>query len=116
MPTVFDSQFAASAFPGLLDTFGESITFYPGTGGSRSIVGIINRDPPELIDGSGNAIKPKATIQVTNSATLGISSKELDTGRDEISFMLNIGDTVATRFSISALQSSGGGVTSLMLL
>lgn len=116
MVSVFDSQFAANAFPGLLDTFGESITYYPGAGGSRSIVGIINRDPPELIDGSGNSIKPKATIQVTNSATLGISSRELDTGRDEISFMLKVGDSIATRLSVSALLSSGGGVTVLVVL
>ena len=116
MPSVFDSQFAASAFPGLLDTFGESITYWPGTGSFRTIVGIIDRDPPELIDGSGNAIKPKATIQVTNSTTLGISSRELDTGRDEISFMLKIGDTIATRLSVNVLQASGGGVTSLVVL
>jgi hypothetical protein len=113
MPSVFDSRFAASAFHGLLSQFGESITYWPGFGGSRIVDAIINRDPPELIDGSGNAIKPAALIQVYNSRRNGIESLELDTGRDKIEFPLRIDDQRTTLFSLMVLQSSSGGVTVL---
>lgn len=116
MPTVFDSQFASSAFPGLLDQFGETLTYWPGFGGSRVIRAIINRDPPDLIDGAGNAIKPRAMIQVINSRRLGIESKEVDTGRDEIDFPLQIDDQRTTRFVFQVLQASSGGVTVLAVL
>ncbi len=116
MPTAFDSQFASSAFPGLLDQFGESITYWPGFGGSRVIRAIVNRDPPELVDGLGNMIKPRATIQVLNSRKLGIESKEIDTGRDQIDFPLQIDDQKTQRFTFSVLQSSSGGVTVLAVV
>jgi len=113
MPTVFDSQFAASAFPGLLDEFGESITYWPGFGGSRIIRAIINRDPPELLDGSGNAIMIKAVLQVLNSRKCGIEGRELDIGRDQVEFPQTIQDQTTTKFSLMVLQSSSGGVTVL---
>lgn len=113
MPSVFDSQFASSAFPGLLDLFGESITYWPGFGGSRVVRAIVNRDPPEILDGSGNAVKPKAIVQVFNSRRTGIESRELDIGRDEMEFPLQIDDQRTTRFSLMVMQSSSGGVTVL---
>jgi hypothetical protein len=113
MPTVFDSHFADAAFPGLLDQFGESITYWPGFGGSRIIRAIINRDPPELLDGTGNAIKVKAVLQVFNSRKTGIEGRELDIGRDQVEFNLTIQDQMTTRFSLLVLQSSSGGVTVL---
>lgn len=113
MPSVFDQQFAASAFTGLLDLFGESITYWPGFGGSRIVRAIVDRDPPEILDGSGNAIKPKATVQVYNSRTTGIESRELDIGRDEVEFALMIDDQTSQRFSLMVLSSSSGGVTVL---
>lgn len=115
MPSVFDSQFAASAFPGLLDTFGESITYWPGTGSPRAITAIIDRDPPVIMDGAGNAVKPKATIQVANSASLGVLSREVDSGRDEISYPVQIGSS-PTRVSVSVLEASSGGVTVLVVV
>jgi len=113
VPTVFDSQFADSAFPGLLSQFGESITYWPGFGGSRIVDAIIDRDPPEIMDGTGNAVKPKAIVQVFNSRRKGIESRELDIGRDEIEFPLQIDDQRTTRFSLMVMQSSSGGVTVL---
>ena len=113
MPTVFDSHFAASGFPQLLDNFGESITYWPNFGGSRIVRAIINRDPPEILDGTGNAIKPKAVLQVLNSRRTGIESREKDIGKDEVEFLLDINDQQTTRFSLLVLQSSSGGVTVL---
>lgn len=116
MPSVFDSQFAASAFPGLLALHGEPITYLPGTGGSRVVQAIVNRDPPELLDGTGNVVKPRATIQVYNSRLTGIDSKLLDIGRDEILFSLRIDDQTVERFTFQVMPSSSGGVTVLVVL
>lgn len=113
MPTVFDAHFAAVGFPMLLDQFGESITYWPGFGGSRIIRAIVNRDPPEILDGSGNAVMPKALLQVLNSRTSGIEGRELDVGRDEVEFPLQIQDQATKRFSLLVMQSSSGGVTVL---
>lgn len=113
MPSIFDRQFAGSAFPNLIALFGESITYWPGFGGSRIIQAIVDRDPPEILDGSGNAVKPKATIQVFNSRKTGIESRELDIGRDEVEFALMIDDPKTQRFSLMVLTSSSGGVTVL---
>jgi hypothetical protein len=111
--TVFDDQFAASGFPQLLDNFGESITYWPGFGGSRVIRAIVNRDPVEILDGSGNAVMPKAMLQVFNSRKTGIEGRELDQGRDEVEFKLKSQDQLTKRFSLMVLQSSSGGVTVL---
>ena len=116
MATVFDSHFAAAGFPMLLDQFGESITYYPAAGGSRSIQAIVNRDPPEILDGSGNAVMPKALLQVLNSTTSGIGSSEVNIGSDEVGFPLRINDVSANRFSLLLLQSQSGGVTVLAVV
>jgi hypothetical protein len=116
MPSVFDRRFARSAFPGLIAQFGEPITYWPGFGGSRLITAIVNRDPPEILDGAGNAVKPRATVQVFNSRLTGIESIEMDIGRDEIEFSLQIDDQTTQRFVFQVLQSSSGGVVNLAVL
>jgi hypothetical protein len=113
MASVFDRQFAASAFASQLYQFGESVTYWPGFGGSRIVQAIVDRDPPEVLDGSGNAIKPRATLQVFNSRVKGIESRELDIGRDEVEFALQIDDQTTQRFSLMVMSSSSGGVTIL---
>lgn len=116
MATVFDSHFAAAGFPMLLDNFGESITYLPYQGGSRSIVAIIEREPPAIVDAAGNAVMPRATLRVYNSCRSGISSKELDSGKDEIEMMLNVGDTIPKRVSIMQMISQDSGVTHLAVM
>jgi hypothetical protein len=111
MATVFDSHFASVGFPLLLSQFGESITYLPSGGGSRAITAIVERDPPAVLDAAGNAVFPRATIRVYNSCRSGISSKEINTGKDEIEMPLKIGDTVPKRFSMMQMQSQDSGVT-----
>lgn len=113
MPTVFDSHFAATAFPALLSQFGESITYYPNGGGSRKIEAIIEREPPSVFDAAGNAVLPSAIVRVHNSCRSGIGSDELNAGRDELSFPLKIGDAIPKRFSVMQIISSNAGVTRL---
>ena len=116
MPTVFDSHFAAAGFPMLLSQFGESITYWPRAGGSRPIEAIVEREPPAVYDASGNAVMPRAVIRVFNSCRSGISSREVNSGGDEIEMMLNIGDQLPKRMSIMVMQSQDSGVTSLAVM
>ena len=116
MATVFDAHFAAAGFAMLLDNFGESITYLPFSGGARSIIAIIEREPPAILDAAGNAVLPTATIRVYNSCRSGISSKELDTGKDEIEMILKVGDALPKRMSIMQMTSQDSGVTSLAVI
>jgi len=114
--TVFADHFAATAFPGLLSLFGESVTYWPFGRASRTITAIIDRSPPSVFDAAGNAVLPTAVMQVHNSATSGISSKELDSGADEIEMFLRVGDTVSKRVTIMPTLSQSGGVTQLAVV
>ncbi len=116
MGTVFDSQFAASAFPGLLDQFGESITYLPKAGGRRPILAIVERNPPAIFDASGNAVLPTATIRTSNSCRSGISSHEVDIGSDQIEMVGKIGETIPKTFSLMTMTSQDAGVTVLALV
>lgn len=116
MATVFDSHFAASGFPQLIDNFGESITYYPIAGGTRPIKAIVERNPPAIFDASGNAVLPTAVIRVYNSATSGILARTVDIGKDEISMPAKVGDTLVKRFSLMTLLSQDSGVTQLALI
>ena len=115
MTTRFDAHFAAAGFPMLLDNFGESITYFPKSVGYRPILAIVNRDPPAIFDAAGNAVLPKAEIRVYNSATSGISSKEVDIGSDQIDLPEKVGDIILKRFSLMTMTSQDSGVTVLAL-
>jgi hypothetical protein len=116
MPTVFDSHFASAGFPMLLSQFGESITYYPNGGGRREILAIIERNPPAIFDASGNAVLPTATLRVYNSCRSGIASQEIDIGKDEIEFVLKVGQTLPKRFSFMTLVSQDSGVCQLAVI
>ncbi len=100
----------------LVDQFGESITYWPFGGGSRSVNAIIERNPPAIFNASGDAVMPTATLRVFNSATTGIASSEVDTGKDEIEMLLNVGDSLTRRFSLMTLLAQDSGVTHLALI
>lgn len=116
MATVFDQMFSVSGFPQLLQQFGESITYHPKTGGYRTITAIVERDPPAIFDAAGNAVLPQITIRVYNSATSGVSSKEVDIGSDQIELPEHVGDVIRRKFSLMQLMSQDSGVTQLALV
>lgn len=116
MPTVFDSHFAAAGFPMLLDQFGESITYWPYGGGRRLIRAIVERNPPAIFNAAGDAVLPTITLRVLNSCRSGISSREVDIGKDQIDLLLKIGDSLPRRFSLMTLMSQDAGVTQLALV
>ena len=116
MATVFDAQFAATGFPLLLSQFGESITYLPYGGGARVISAIIDREPPAIFNPSGDAVLPKFVLRVRNSCKTGIASNEIDTGKDELEFIKQIGEAVPTRFSIAQMVSQDSGVTQIAVM
>jgi len=116
MPTVFDAHFASAGFPMLLDQFGEPIVYLPSGGGRRSITAIVERNPPSVFDASGNAVLPTATIRIYNSCRSGISSKEVNTGTDEIEMVSKVGDTIPKRFSLMTPLAQDSGVTYLAVI
>lgn len=100
----------------LLEQFGESITYLPYKGGRRQINAIIERSPPAVFDASGNARLPTLTIRVLNSCRSGISSREVDIGKDEIELILKVGETIPKRFSLMTMLSQDSGVTQLAVI
>ena len=116
MATVFDSHFAAAGFPMLMSQFGESITYVPSGGGRRSIVAIVERNPPAVFDAAGNAVLPTATIRVHNSCKSGISSQEVNVGTDEVELTLKVGETIPRTFSFMTMLSQDSGVTQLAIV
>lgn len=95
--TRFAAQFNRSAAPNLIRQFGECVTYYAsGATSGREIMAIVERDAPEF------------TLRVRNSDRDGISSDELDTGGDEISFPIRIGETASRRSLVRLLDDSNG--------
>lgn len=111
--TVFDDHFADAGFPMLLEQFGESITYCPHRGAVRSIDAIVDREPAAVLDAAGNAVLPTLTVRVYNSTTSGISSAEINVGRDELMLPLKVNDSGTHRFSVMTLVSQDAGVTHL---
>jgi hypothetical protein len=92
------------------------VSYYPKAGGRREILAIIERNPPAVFNASGAAVMPTATIRVYNSCRSGISSREVDIGKDEIEFVLEIGETIPKRFSFMTLLSQDAGVSQLAVI
>ena len=72
------------------DVFGETATYKKRGGTTRSIKVVVNRNLPAEISPQGVTRFP-ILVAVTNSATYGISSTELDSGADKIAVPFRYG-------------------------
>jgi hypothetical protein len=111
MPTAFDSQFTASAVPSLFGLFGETITYRPGAGGTRTIEAKVSRTDRTQWAGLDNAAIMSATITVRNDSTTGISATEIDTGGDRIDYQVRDGATATTRSITRVIDTNGSTIT-----
>ncbi len=109
--SLFDTQFASSAVPGLQAYFGESLTYKPRAGGSRSITGMVDRTDRNLMDGTDRATIPSFVITVANLVTTGILSTEINTGGDVITVAVRDGGTAVDRRIVKVLETNGSSVT-----
>jgi len=91
-----------------LEVFGESVTYYPRAGGSRSITAIVNRERPETVDGAPHGSAPLLIIEVANDSTTGISSDEIDLGGDKVKLAVRIGKTTQQRVIRKILSQDEG--------
>lgn len=100
---------------GLIDTapdfqtvFGETVTYKPRGGGTRSISAVVNREQPAGLDGAPHGHAPVVTIEVINDSTTGISSDEVDCGGDNVNLAVRIGDTPQDRPIVNAISMDAG--------
>lgn len=76
-----------------LNEFGETITYWPAVGDSRSILAIIDREPVESLGIGPSANAPLYHITVANTATGGIDADEINPKLDRLTIPLNPGST-----------------------
>ena len=92
-----------SAAP-FLSAFGEAVQYTPRGGAARDIRAVVDRNPPAVMDGLALGITPLAIISVANSATTGISTAEIDTGGDTISYAPRLGEAPQARLVVDATR------------
>ena len=110
-----DQRFAANAFPVLLVQHGEPLIYNPA-GIARTITGIVDREPPAVLDAGGDAIYGDYVVRVLNSSTLGILDMELNRGNDTMSVRgrQSAGAAVVVKTIVSR-ESEDSGVLVLRL-
>ena len=96
------------------DDFAETVTYHPHTyfGGTpasdRTIIAVVERLEVQTLEEGGNAVIPLFSVHVANSNTLGISSDEIDTGGDKISFPVRNGEAPVRRSILSITTQDSG--------
>lgn len=95
------------------DEFAETAIYHPRAGGSRTILAIVDREPPSLMDEVGNVLVLSFMIYVSNSATDGISAQEIDCGGDSIEIGARVGDTTLKTCSILRVLGNDNGMLQL---
>lgn len=111
----FDT-FMRDAFGTLLTTHGESgeggerLVYRFRSGGSRTVNGIVNRNPPQRVDEMGNLVCPQLTISLHHDAVLGVLHTEVDAG-DRIDVAVKKGGAVERRLVKRVSEPGGGTIT-----
>ena len=88
---------------------GETIIYHPNGGDARTIKAFVNRNPSGP-NGLPFSQGPNITIQPVNSATDGISSSEYDSGLDQVTLHLRLGDTAQSRRISEMLKQDSGSM------
>jgi len=106
--TRHDELFAASgAAEALLALHGEPVIYRPYGKTPRSIDAIVVREPPATIAEAGS-LAARITIKALNNALVGISSAQVDTGRDKLDVAQRQGATATTRSIAGRVRTMGG--------
>jgi hypothetical protein len=114
MTNRFALQMAKTGALGLLRQFGESVTYYPLAGGSRSVTAMVLRDELSVVPELGDVQSQSIVVRVLNNSTTGISSTEIETGGDEIAVALRLGEA-SVRRAIVRVQADSTGFLRLLL-
>ena len=105
-----DAQLAFSQ----VDDFAECGTYSARDGTTRTVYGVVQRDPPMPLNSIEGAIAPVALMVLPNSTTHGITSAELILNVDTISIPRHVGK-VAETFTIRRIVEQDTGMLTLEL-
>jgi len=94
--TEFDDVLIATAAE-FLERFGETVTYVPYGGDVREITAIVDREPLAPVPGIDSGHSDMLTVTVANSSVSGISSDEIDTGKDKISLPVRYGEAAVQK-------------------
>lgn len=74
---------------------GESIAYWPQgvEDDARAITAIVSRDADSVLPYATDAFRPSLVIRVRNDAASGVTSAELDQGKDKFSLPARVGKT-----------------------
>jgi len=100
------------------DDFAEPILYILRNGGSRSILAIVDREPPAFYDPTGNVVLPMFTIEIADTCdiTKGVSKALIDTGGDNVELLAEHGDVTKTRLTVlQVIESDFNGMIKLAL-
>lgn len=86
----------------------EQIVYGKSTGVERTIWAAVTRRRLEPV--SNEAVRPFLTINVENSATLGISSAEFDSGTDYLKLPERLGGTAVTWRNLELVSHDAGSL------
>jgi hypothetical protein len=74
----------------------------------RIISALVNRSPPEPVDGAPAGHGPRLTLAAANSAVTGISSSEVDISKDTVTLAVRIGETPQARRITNIISQDAG--------
>ena len=83
--------------------FAERIVYFFRGGGSESVSGLVDRNPPAIYDAAGNIVLPEFQITIANSCVSGITSARIDTG-DEVEIVAEYGRPVLKRCTVISVS------------
>lgn len=107
-------HFSQFAFPEMLAHYGEPIAYFFASGGDPvSTVAIVDQEPPQRYDQSGNVWQPIAEIQLREGKD-GIFTRLIDTGGDYVD-LVDYRDEVPRYMSVVQVISFDSGVIHLAL-
>ena len=98
------------------DHFAESVTYYPhrfGTAATPRVINAVVVRNQVAVFNPDEQIVPEFEVRVSNDATTGISSSELNTGGDMIKLAVRIGQTAEKR-SVQYLTEHDDGMLVLI--
>ena len=104
----FRSHFKRGPAVSLVRQFGEPVVYFPNGGvNGRSINAIVERNV-EIPSETGEQVAKLMVVRVIDSSTLGISSTEINSGKDVIALPLHVGGSVVRREITRLVDDSNG--------
>lgn len=92
------------------DEFAETVVYNPHGGGSRTILAVVDREPPSILDNAGNVLSLSFMVYVANSATEGIAATQIDVGGDKLQISAMTGELPRRTCTILKVMDNDNGM------